>query len=314
MQVMELWLQQNLVRVRQRFFYEQWQLAYRNRALDSLPAKPPGMTSNTDERGDTRISLLCEPGLADYSNIDMPDRTWWADPHLFRHGDSNYVFFEEMDIDVRRCHLSVARLTYDGQAADVATILDTGTHLSYPFVFGIGDEVYLIPETASQRVVQLFRATDFPTAWTHVKDLLVGVDLADTTVHFDGRRYWLFSNSRSHGTVDERDQLNLFHADELTGEWQAHPLNPVVTGVDRARMAGAFIRDGEVLYRVSQYGAKRYGYGINLYRVDRLDETGYAETIVGRIRPTAGAPWLGCHSLSHLHGVTVLDRVIFRRR
>ena len=91
-------------------------------------------------------------------------------------------------------------------------------------------------------------------------------------------------------------------------------MNPVVSGVDRARMAGSVIRRGDCLYRPSQYGAVRYGYGINLHRIDILNTETYAEVIIGRLLPESGGTWLGCHSITHANGTTVLDRVSRHRR
>jgi hypothetical protein len=329
LQALQLWYQQSAARISRRVWYEQWQLAYARHSADAQRVTSASAAKNsTGSRPDTggefselptnaetaTIALLTDHALSDYTSIDMPHNTWWADPHLYRHAGSLYVFFEEMGIDDSYGHLSVARLTDTGVATDIETILDEGTHLSYPFVFGVGEEVYMIPETVSRRAVQLYKADAFPTRWSRVCNLLDDVDLADSTVYFDGQRWWMFTSAMSHRTVNERDELHLFHAESLTGTWQPHPMNPVVTGVDRARMGGALIHDGTHLCRVSQYGAVRYGYGINLHRVTRLDADGYAEVTIGRILPQRGSRWLGCHTIAHTNDITVLDRVVRRRR
>lgn len=312
--VLALWWYQSIERARHRFWYEQWQLAFRNDGPDALfQAADTTVTSDNLEHSN-RLDALANGKVGDFITIDSPEMTWWADPHLYRHGDDLHVFFEEMPIKGKNAHLSAARLTDDGRIEDLVQVLDEGQHLSYPFVFNDGDEIYMIPETASLRSVQLYKAQDFPQQWVKVKDLLTDVNLANSTVHYDGERWWMFTNGMSHRTVDGRDELHLYHADTPTGPWQAHPMNPVVTGVDRARMAGSIIRDGSGLYRPSQFGARRYGHGINLHRIDRLDLQGYAETTVGRLLPDADSQWLGCHSTSYLDGVTVIDRVVRRRR
>ncbi|MGQ7843211.1 glucosamine inositolphosphorylceramide transferase family protein [Granulosicoccus sp. 3-233] len=309
-----LWWSQSVERVRHHFWYEQWQLAFRNDGPDALFHSAGTETTAERLENSNRLDALANGRVGDFVTIDSPERVWWADPHLYRHEDDLYVFFEEMALDADYGHLSVARLTDEGRVESVAKVLDEGHHLSYPFVFNDDKEIYMIPETASMQSVQLYRAQHFPEQWVKVKDLLCNVNLADSTVHFDGERWWMFTNGMSHRSVDERDELHLYHADNVTGPWQAHPMNPVVTGVDRARMAGSIIRDGSGLYRPSQFGALRYGHGINLHRIDRLDLQSYSETTVGRLLPEAGSPWLGCHSTSYLDGVTVVDRVTRRRR
>lgn len=314
LRVLQLLACQSVERIRNRFWYEQWQLAFRNDGPDELFLPSSDKTGSDSLQSSERLNALVHGDVDEFLPIDSPDRTWWADPHLCRHGDSLYVFFEEMPIDARHAQLAVARLSDDGRVEEVETVMNGGQHLSYPFVFSDKDDFYMIPETASRRSVQLYKAQDFPRHWVKVKDLLSDVNLADSTVHFDGERWWMFSNGMSHRSVDERDELHLFHAESVTGPWQPHPLNPVVTGVDRARMAGSIIRDGSQLYRPSQFGALRYGHGINLHRIERLDLHSYVETTVGRLLPDSGSQWLGCHSTSYLDGITVIDRVIRRRR
>ena len=304
-QVLTLWYHQSLDRIRHRLWFEQWQLGF-------LKTDP-----DTDSAGSAptvNLAALTEHTLADFAIIDSPARTWWADPHLYQHDGALYVFFEEMQINADHGHLSVARLSDEGQVTEVTKILDDGQHLSYPFVFGADGDVYMIPETASRKSVLLYRAERFPDRWTLVRELLSDIDLADSTVHFDGERWWMFTNAMSHRSIDERDELHLYFADQISGPWTPHPMNPVVTGVDRARMAGSVIRLGDCLYRPSQYGAVRYGYGINLHRIDSLSTETYAEVIVGRLLPEPGGSWLGCHSITHANGTTVLDRVSRHRR
>ncbi len=293
-----LLIRQTIERVRNRLFYEQWQL--------SVSIEPEELPFDIDQ-------FISKP-VEQYTAVKLPEKIIWADPHLYQHGNQRYVFFEEMAMDGRYAHLSVARLDESGRATEVRPVLDDGQHLSYPFVFGHQGEHYMIPETASRRSVSLYRAHDFPDQWERVNDLLSDVDLADTTLHCQDDTWWMFTNSQTHRTVDERDELQLFYADSLEGPWHAHPLSPIVTGVDHARMAGPLFRDDQHLYRVSQYGAKRYGHGVNIHRIDRIDRSGYQETAIGRILPDQNGPWLGCHSVARLGGLTVLDRVTRQRR
>ena len=296
--VVQLWWQQTLQRITSRLWYEQWELAI-------------------FQHDATTLSLVDQITLTPvhaYTSLPTPDKTWWADPHLCQHEGSAYLFFEEMKVGGARAHLSVARLHEDGQLSNIHEVMKEQYHLSYPFMMTHDGETYMLPETASQRSVTLYKAQQFPDQWQPVKQLLEDVDLADTTVHFHQGRWWMFANSMSHRCVDERDELNIYHAQDLQGPWQAHPLNPVLTGVDRARMAGPIVVENNQLFRLSQYGAHRYGYGVNLNRIDNLSTTAYGETPVRRLVPETGSTWLGCHSITYMNGVTVLDRVRRRRR
>ena len=124
----------------------------------------------------------------------------------------------------------------------------------------------------------------------------------------------MFTSCQSHRCVDERDELHLYYADDPSGRWQAHPLNPVLTGVDRSRMAGSIVTRRGVSYRISQYGAHRYGYGINISRIDELSRTTYRETALHRITPDPDSTWQGCHTLGFSNGFAVIDRMRYRRK
>jgi len=268
----------------------------------------------TDER--SRASVLERikgVRLERWRAIDSPRNRIWADPHLCRHDGETFVFFEELAPGDPHGHISVARLDADGARISAARrVLVEPFHLSYPFVFEHDGEHWMIPETASRRTVSLYRATRFPDEWRHECDLLDDVDLADSTLHRHAGRWWLFTSRFSDRAVTKRDELLIYHADTLTGPWRPHALNPVITGIDRARMAGPVFEDGGRHYRPSQYGAVRYGHGINIARIETLTPELYRETPITRLLPGSGSGWLGCHSLASAGPLSVVDR--FERR
>lgn len=297
-QVLSIWVRQTVKRVSDRLWVDQWQLAAFDHGGQSA--------SLIDQIGSTSIE--------DYSALPCPKNLIRADPHVLDHAGSMYILFEEMDTGGSKAHIASAKLDGAGKASDFKTVLKEDQHLSYPFLFSHDGVAYMIPETASKKTVTLYRANDFPQHWEVVGDLLTDINAADSTViHFENR-WWLFTNSQSHQVVGERDELLLYFADELTGPWQSHPLNPVLTGVDRARMAGPLILENGFLHRPSQYGAARYGRGINLNRIERMDTTHYQETPVARILPKQNSMWKGCHSITRAQGLTIVDRVCRQRR
>lgn len=294
----QLWYRQTLRRISDRFWIEQWQLA----------------VSDHDQHSATLICDIADTKLEDYRAIPSPRNLLRADPHMLEYAGNSYVLFEEMATTGSKAHISGAKLDETGQLIDQKVVLQEEQHLSYPFIFSHEGVQYMIPETASRKTVSLYRAHDFPERWERVSNLLNDINVADTTVLFHKDRWWMFTNTQSHRVVDERDELLIYYADTLEGPWQEHPLNPVLTGVDRARMAGPIMNVNGELFRSSQYGAVRYGRGINLNRIEQLDTTHYRETPIARILPERGSPWEGCHSITRLQGLTIIDRVRRQRR
>src|SRR5262249_9121686 len=107
------------------------------------------------------------------------------------------------------------------------------------------------------------------------------------------------------------DELCLYHADSLLGDWKPHRRNPVRSDVRGARPAGRIFEHGGALYRPGQVCTPIYGAGIAINRVTRLDDHGYAEEEVRRIAPTAPG-LIGMHTINRAGGFAVTD--VFLRR
>lgn len=295
LQAVRLFFLQSVQRLRSRLQDEQWQLAF---AYD-----------------DPSIPDFATRPLADFSALVPPKGRMWADPQITSDAEHTYVFFEDLEFRENKGRISVAELSIDGFTDAPVCALDEPHHLSYPFVFKHEDEHYMIPETAARRTVSLYKADNFPTGWKHQCDLLDDVNAADSTLLEHDGWWWLFTNGMSHTSVDERDELYIyFSRDFLAANWHSHPLNPVVTGVDRARMAGPIYPANGQLFRPSQYGAYRYGYGYNIARIDILSPTDYRESIVSRTTPAKHDSWMGGHTFSRTDGLAVIDRLRHCRR
>jgi len=120
-----------------------------------------------------------------------------ADPFILLREPQWFLFFEVIRPRTRHGDIGWAEST-DGRHWKYRGIaLDEPFHLSYPYVFRWREEIYMIPESAGERAVRLYRATDFPGAWEPVKVLLSGRDYADASVmhtvdlHAEGSGDWI---------------------------------------------------------------------------------------------------------------------------
>jgi hypothetical protein len=170
----------------------------------------------------------------------------------------------------------------------------------------------MIPETAENHTVEIYRCTHFPTRWKLERVLLRDVACVDATLHREDGRWWMFVNAAGHGG-DLNDELNLYSSASLLGEWTPHRHNPVKSDVRSSRPAGRLFRRGACLYRPGQIGVPLYGSGIALHRVTRLTPDEYAEEEDARIVPTAG-PVLGIHTLNRAGDLCVTDAFMRRAR
>ena len=138
----------------------------------------------------------------------------------------------------------------------------------------------------------------------------------DTTLFAHDGRWWMFTNISHHPGVSPHAELFIFYADNpLSDQWQAHPMNPVISDVRRARGAGRIFRAGEKIYRPSQACAPEYGYGIRLNEILTLTTQEYRERECKFIEPNWTKGLTGVHTLATDGVLTVFDarRAIWRR-
>ena len=193
-------------------------------------------------------------------------------------------------------------------------VLEADHHLSYPFVFEHDGQLWMLPESAKNRSVELYRCVDFPLVWKRERILIDGLRLVDATLYRGTDRWWMFANSAAGESRMFDDELHLFHAERLTGDWQPHPKNPVKSDARSSRPAGRlFARDG-VLYRPAQVCVPRYGAGLAIQRVLKLTPQDYAERQVERLLADPAAGLFGLHTMNRAGDLTVVDAFARRRR
>ena len=269
---------------------EQWFLAYRL----------GGGAVSADLKGFTRL-------------MPPKDRDW-ADPFVVEKSGRYYIFFEELPYAERKAHISMIELDAAGNASKPQRVLEADHHLSYPFLFEHDGQLYMLPESAKNRSVELYRCVDFPLVWKRERILIDGLRLVDATLYRGTDRWWMFANSAAGESRMFDDELHLFHAERLTGDWQPHPKNPVKSDARSSRPAGRlFARDG-VLYRPAQVCVPRYGAGLAIQRVLKLTPQDYAERQVERLLADPAAGLFGLHTMNRAGDLTVVDAFARRRR
>jgi hypothetical protein len=221
---------------------------------------------------------------ASFVPLFPPSGHFYADPFLLHHEGDALIFEDYLRAEDRGV-IAQVELGANGPVGEPRRTFEIDSHLSYPFVFQRDDETLMIPESRHERRVQLLRAANGqPGSWEPVRTLIDDIGLTDSTLLFHDDRVWLFGTL----ALDDGpalDELHLFSAPSLQGEWTPHPLNPVVSDVRSARPAGAlFTRAGELI-RPSQDCSRSYGWRVVLNRVDVLTGDDYRETPIGHIEP-----------------------------
>jgi hypothetical protein len=267
---------------------EQWHLAFRMRA---------------DGRGATGV-----PDGSPYRFRELipPADRIWADPFAVLDGGRHFVFFEEHIVGEARGHICAAEIGPTGFFVPPRVVLEADCHLSYPFVFRWQDHWYMIPETAQQRAVQLYRASAFPYEWQFERTLIAGTPAVDATLAEIDGRWWMFAALAAPG-AEEATMLMLYHASGPLGPWTPHRANPVKIDVRGSRGAGPLFQHEGRWYRPAQDGAPRYGSGIVIHRITDLSPAAFREEAASRLKPGWKAGITGTHTISAAGDLTVID-------
>ena len=259
--------------LRRVFWHDQWFLLLGQRAVAENGQQCEQVDKLTSEFRPTRALM-------------PPADRFWADPYLLPRGEDRLILVEEYMYAQHRGRIALLRLDDSGGLAEVRTVLERECHLSYPAVFEHAGELFMVPESSDLDRIEAYRCTRFPWRWEDARTLLAGVRACDSSIVEYGGRWWLFATVVDDPWLTPRDSLNAYYADDpLNGPWVAHPGNPVVCDVYRARPAGRpFICD-ERLFRPSQDCSRGYGYGIRINEIIALTETRFEERDVAFLEP-----------------------------
>jgi hypothetical protein len=261
--------------------------------------------------GDAVIERGAWPDAA-WTRVPDDGARYFADPFPFIDSGRIYVFCEEYPYATRKGLISLFEIV-GGTPTNPRPIIERPYHLSYPMVFRRGSQIYMIPETSSVGRIELYRAESFPERWAFERVLVDGIIASDATLLTWQGRDWLFASIAGEG-ASTWDALGLFYADDLFGDWTAHPLNPVLIDAGAARPGGVMVRHGNRLRRVAQDCRRIYGGGIALADVDRLDPENYAQSVQAVLGPPPGSGAMGAHTLNVAGDFEFIDFVARKRR
>jgi len=240
-----------------------------------------------------------------------PEDRFWADPFAVEYQGRYFIFFEELLYRTRKGRLAAIEVVEDAEPGEAQVILEQHYHLSHPFIFDWEGALYMIPETAQNRTVEVYRCEAFPHRWRLHKVLLDNVNAVDATLWKGDDRWWMFVNIAEPG-VDNTDELHLYWSRTPLGPWAAHPGNPVISDVRGARPAGPLFSRDSRLYRPSQDCSVVYGHSVLINRVGTLDEHAYRETAIHRIAPGWRGDALRVHTVSGSNRLRIIDCMMRR--
>lgn len=233
--------------------------------------------------GDSPYSMrpaadIANPVLTAQQVTDVPARCV-ADPFMLEVGARWYMFFEVENQITMKGEIALATSDDALHWQYQQVVLAEPWHLSYPCVFKWRGGFFMIPESAHDRRVTLYRAEEFPDRWKPVTTLLEGSRFADSSIFRYDDHWWMLVDA---GPNSQSPVLRLYSGTDLCGPWREHPRSPVLkSDPHNCRPGGrVLILDGRPV-RLTQDIYPDYGKRLNAFEITELTATSYRERPVG---------------------------------
>ena len=257
------------------------------------------------------IDLRAHP-KSGWHDLADDQRRFYADPFPIEQDGRLFVFVEDFAHALGYGVISAIEFDGTGPLGIPRPVLDTGSHLSYPFVFNHRNAIWMVPESVATGTVDLYRATRFPDSWVKEATLLTGIAASDATLLEHDGRWWMFATVRGGGAFS--DALHIWSATDLAGPWQPHRKNPVLVDIATARPGGRIVRRNGRLIRPFQDCRDGYGAALGLAAITQLDDEGFVQRVETVLRP--GPQWRGrrLHTLNRAGRLECIDGSASARR
>jgi hypothetical protein len=246
------------------------------------------------------------PARARYTLVPDDGQRFYADPFLFKHADRIHLFCEEFPFSTERGIISVAEVDGSGRIGALRPVLERPYHLSYPFLFAFQGQIWMLPEASESGAIEIYRAIEYPTRWRLERRLLEGLAALDATLLEHDGAFWLFLTSQQRQGTGW-DNLRVYRAQTPLGPWSECCGGLVTIDPNLSRPAGACIRRGDSVLRLSQQCQRIYGGGIIVSRIDRLDGDGMVQTPVAEIVAEEPDGITGAHTYSRIGNIEAVD-------
>jgi hypothetical protein len=243
-----------------------------------------------------------------------PDITWlmkrsidafYADPFLLSSDDQNFkILLESYSFNDDYGQISLMKVDKNFNYLNHKVLLDTKSHLSYPFIFTEKNKTYIFPEARQSGKLSCYEFDPVNESINFLCDILE-LPLLDATILKKDGKYWIF------GTLSENVtgyKLYVFISNSLLGPYFPHSGNPIKSGKNGTRSAGNFIEVDGVIYRPTQNCEKEYGESITIYKLTELNEMTVSEEPYMNICINKGNRYnFGMHTI---HTINTMDDII----
>ena len=233
---------------------------------------------------------------------------WFADPFILDMTDNEIrILVEEWYDPIQRGRIS--RLVVDRSSFELKSnkvVLDTGTHLSFPAIERVGQDIFIHPESSAMGKLESYWYNKKEDCFEKVSTLCDEPLTDSVATDLFGKRL-LFSTKLPDANGKE---LGIYSWNEVNNKFEIKDYYHFSENI--SRMAGDFFAfDGKV-YRPAQVCIKSYGDAVSLQEV-ACDNDKWSCREVRRIYSPHPNFELGFHTFNVYQDMIVVDALGYRR-
>jgi hypothetical protein len=253
--------------------------------------------------------------FSNYKQIIPPKDRFWADPHIIYRDDKYYIYIEEALYKNRKGHISLIEMDENGNYKPPKKIIEQDYHMSYPHIVEYENDYYMIPETADNAAISIYKCVHFPDKWEFQMHLMENIKAYDATLLYKDNLWWIFTNVVESDGISSWDELFIFSSPELlSDQWKPHIQNPVISDCRSSRPAGKIFEKNGRIYRPSQNSSVRYGYGLKVNEIIELSQDKYEERLVSEALPDWDKSIIGLHTFNREGNLNIIDAIYKRKK
>lgn len=209
--------------------------------------------------------FIIKKGLTDVSLKIIKNHyknKWFADPFIYKDDNNSLeLFVEEFDYTINRGrigHLVISK--QNNKIEKLSIILERDTHLSFPAIYRVGNDVYVHPENSASGSSILYRYDADIDKLVDPK-VLIEEPLTDAIIIKGDAHYYMYATKQP---TPNGKELYIYHSDSFLGPYEFGEKK--VFDNEIARMAGAFIinNSGEVIRPAQDCIGGDYGQAVLL--------------------------------------------------
>lgn len=228
------------------------------------------------------------------------ENRWFADPFLLDVKEDAYIVLAE-DFEDERGYAVISKLVVDRhtlELKDVKQLLDRGTHLSFPIIKRVGEDVLVYPENSESGEWNLYRYNQDAEQLEKVETMM-HAPLTDAVMLEYGGESMMFATTLPN---PNGDKLNMYVRRNGTYE----PKETIDVHGRTARMGGDFFWYQGNLYRPAQDNNECYGGALILQKVV-VEDGKWIFSDVRHLTSPHPQYTTGLHTFNHYKETTVVD-------